>query len=428
MAVCVVALLGCGTTKWSDTGRTATEQLLISSAMDSVLDDFDFSPLSGRKVFIKDEGVASTDKGYLLSLLRQQLAANGVFIQEKKDDAEYILEVSTGAVGTNRYDLMYGVPETSVPAVLTLGTATSIPEIPFVKRTDQKAQIKLTMWAYHKETGAIIWQSGEKIETASIRNRWIFGAGPFTNSSFNEKTEVGGNAVDVPFDNIFGQRVAKNEKPSVKTEAVYRELDQDAIKRLEDIRKEGLALLEKPEKEAGVEKVAAKTEESAEKKTDDKKSDAEKKSGDSSADKSPSETPNKTETAPANASGTAQKKLASEPLEATEKTNVAAGETPPVPTSTSDTTNATVTIPSFSSSLSLDGTTLHLSDLSSSAAMASDSANTTGQAFGSSKTFAIPETPSSVSASSSSGFTSSTETRLNFDGMILSLGRTVVPR
>lgn len=284
-ALVAVALIGCGTTKWSDTSRTATEQLLISSAMDDVIDEFNFYPLTGRKIYIESKGVAATDKEYLLSLLRQQLAANGTFVQETKETADYILEVSTGAVGTNRYDLMYGIPETSVPAVLTLGTATTIPEVPFVKRTDQKAQIKLTMWAYNKKTGAIIWQSGEKLKTASIRDRWILGAGPITKSSFSEKTQVGGD--DVPFDDIFDQRISKNEKPSVKTEAIYHELDTGAIDHLETIRKEGLAALSKtaePEKPA---ESTEKADENGETKTADKKPEAEKKPEKAPSEKEP---------------------------------------------------------------------------------------------------------------------------------------------
>ena len=265
---------GCGTTKWSDTSRTATEQLLISSAMDDVIDEFNFYPLSGRKIFINDKGVSSTDKEYLLSILRQQLAANGTFIMEKKEDADYILEVSTGAVGTNRYDLMYGIPETSVPAVLSLGAGTTIPEISLIKKTDQKAQIKLTMWAYNQKTGAIIWQSGEKMKTASIRDRWILGAGPITKSSFNDKTQIGGD--DVPYDNIFGERISKNEKPSVKTEAVYRELDHAAIDRLEEIRKDGLAALTH-EPQSGDEAKVAEKGNDKEKKEGEKSPEGEKK-------------------------------------------------------------------------------------------------------------------------------------------------------
>ena len=46
-------LCGCGTTKWSDTGRTATEQLLISSAMEELIDEYDYYALSNRSVFVK---------------------------------------------------------------------------------------------------------------------------------------------------------------------------------------------------------------------------------------------------------------------------------------------------------------------------------------------------------------------------------------
>ncbi|MBQ1455737.1 MAG: hypothetical protein IIZ25_07830 [Thermoguttaceae bacterium] len=246
-ALLLTALTGCGTTKWSDTSRTATEQLLISSAMDEAIDEYDFYPLTGRKVFIESAGVSATDKEYLLTMLRQQLAANGVFIQETKETADYILEVATGAVGTNRYDLMYGIPETSIPSVMG-SPSTSLPEIPIIKRTDQKAQVKLTMWAYNKTTGAIIWQSGEKLKSSWIRDRWILGAGPFSKNSFSDATEVGGREVKI--NDFFDQRISGDERPSVRTEAVYRELDTKAIDHLEEIRKEGIASMTKKAPEA----------------------------------------------------------------------------------------------------------------------------------------------------------------------------------
>ena len=257
-ALLLFALTGCGTTKWSDTARTATEQLLISSAMDEAIDEYDFYPLTGRKVFIESGGVAATDKEYLLTMLRQQLAANGVFIQETKETADYILEVATGAVGTNRYDLMYGIPETSIPSVMG-SPATSLPELPIIKRTDQKAQVKLTMWAYNKTTGAIIWQSGEKLKSSWIRDRWVLGAGPFSKSSFSDATEVGGREVKI--NDFFDQHIAGDERPSVRTEAIYRELDTKAIDHLEEIRKEGIAAMTKkdpePENAEGEEPIVA---------------------------------------------------------------------------------------------------------------------------------------------------------------------------
>lgn len=235
---------GCGTTKWSDTSRTATEQLLITSAMDQVVDEFNFYPLSGRKLYINKAGVNCTDSQYLISILRQQLAANGVLVKDKEEDADYILEIAPGAAGTNRYDLMYGIPKTEIPSLVTGGTVSAIPEIALIKRTDQKAQVKLMLWAYNKKNGAIIWQSGNKTKTAHLRNRWILGFGPITKASFNKKVQVGGDDINI-LGSTLNNRAASGEKPSVQSEAIYCEIDQKSIERLAAIREEGKYRLQK---------------------------------------------------------------------------------------------------------------------------------------------------------------------------------------
>ena len=239
LALATAPLVGCGTTKFSDTGRTATEQLLISSAMEDVVDEYDYSRLAGLKIHIKIAN-SPTDAEYLKSLVRQQLAANGAFVRDSIDDADYVLEVAPGAVGTNRYELMYGIPETSIPAIGTYTAATAIPEFALIKRTDQKAQVKLNMWAYNKTTGAIIWQSGLKTKSSNIRDRWIFGAGPFTDASYDEGgMRLGADATVLP--STLGERIAEDEKPTIHTGAVYQELDAAAIARLQKIREDGLA-------------------------------------------------------------------------------------------------------------------------------------------------------------------------------------------
>ncbi len=261
----VVLYSGCGTTKWSDTGRTATEQLLISSAIEDVIDEFDFYPLSGKKIYLKKDGVSCTDSQYLIAVLRQQLAANGVFIKDKEDDADYILEIAPGTVGTNRYELMYGISSTEIPSALTQGTVTSIPEVSLIKRTDQKAEIKLMLWAYNRKSGSIIWQSGTKSKTAYIRDRWFLGIGPITKTSFNpKKIAVGTDEVKVPRRTHDGEYVSKDEKPSVKTEAIYREIDPKTQERLQAIREKGTFRFTKEEEKAAettkTDSVKAKTE------------------------------------------------------------------------------------------------------------------------------------------------------------------------
>ena len=45
------SILGCGTTRMSDTLRTGTEQILLSTAIDRSVNDMDFSQLEGKDIY-----------------------------------------------------------------------------------------------------------------------------------------------------------------------------------------------------------------------------------------------------------------------------------------------------------------------------------------------------------------------------------------
>ena len=96
-----VLLAGCGTTKWSDSPRTATEQLLISDAIDRAISEIDFSVLADAKVYLDTRFIITVlDQNYVISTLRQHMLASGCIIQDKPDDATYVVEVRTGSIKT----------------------------------------------------------------------------------------------------------------------------------------------------------------------------------------------------------------------------------------------------------------------------------------------------------------------------------------
>src|SRR5215471_20738167 len=78
-AISVLGLvMGCGTTRMTDTQRTATEQLLISNAVDQTVSQLDFRILAGKSVYLDPQYLDNVaDRGYLVSSLRQQLLACG---------------------------------------------------------------------------------------------------------------------------------------------------------------------------------------------------------------------------------------------------------------------------------------------------------------------------------------------------------------
>ncbi|MEN6497466.1 MAG: DUF6655 family protein, partial [Thermoguttaceae bacterium] len=189
---------GCGTSKWSDTQRTATEQLLISDAMDRAVSQLDFRALAGKRVYLDTEPLKnSIDSAYLTSSLRQQLLASGCILREKRDDADYVVEARSGSSGTDNHSLLFGVPQTSVPSSVfvpgTAGAPATIPEIPLAKKMEQRAIVKVGLFAYNRETGRPVWQSGLVLTESKAKHIWLFGTGPFQSGTIYDGTTFAGD-------------------------------------------------------------------------------------------------------------------------------------------------------------------------------------------------------------------------------------------
>jgi hypothetical protein len=192
----VVVTAGCGTTRWTDSARTATEQMLTSDAIERAVMQVDATSLSGRKVFLDVSALDSTtDRLYLSSSLRHQLLACGVGLAENRTDAEVIVEARAGAIGTNRDELMVGIPATNLTV---MGFGGVIPEMSAAKRTDQEAVAKITLFAYDRETGMPLWQSGVQNVASRTHDRWYFGAGPFKTGDINDNPRFAGIRLRMP--------------------------------------------------------------------------------------------------------------------------------------------------------------------------------------------------------------------------------------
>lgn len=193
----VLPLVGCGTTRSTDTSRTATEQLLISDAIDRAVQTVNVAPLAGQTVFLDDSRLTDVvDRNYLTSTLRQHLLASGCSLRDKREDADFIVEARAGAVGTDRNDLLFGIPSMNVPQILPMQPVpAAIPEVPIAKRKDQRGIVKLAVFAYHRETGTPVWQSGLAYQESSANDVWILGAGPFQRGTIHQGTEFAGKAL-----------------------------------------------------------------------------------------------------------------------------------------------------------------------------------------------------------------------------------------
>ena len=194
-SVFLCAIGGCGTTRTSNTLRTATEQLLISDAIDRAVQRIDFSPLAGKAVFFDERHLYDVvDDSYLISSLRQHLLASGCILKDDREKATFVVEPRAGTIGTDNHDLLFGMPATNVPQFTLLAALPPvIPEIPIAKRRNQRGVAKIAVFAYRRESGEPAWQSGIVSSESTSNDIWVLGAGPFKRGTIHQGTSFAGD-------------------------------------------------------------------------------------------------------------------------------------------------------------------------------------------------------------------------------------------
>jgi hypothetical protein len=163
---------------------------VISDAVDRAVAEIDFSPLSGHKVFfdtkyldsVKPSTVSNTE--YLVSSLRQQMAAYDLRLQDKREEADLVVEARVGVMSSDGHELTYGVPGSAALSTASVFLASPIPapampELSLGRRNHQQGNAKIGVFAYDQKTREPVWQAGITKGASRARDTWVFGLGPF---------------------------------------------------------------------------------------------------------------------------------------------------------------------------------------------------------------------------------------------------------
>ena len=188
--VCCAGLVlsGCTTTRTTDTPRTALEQLLISNAVDRAVEKVDFEPLRGHAVFMEEKYLDGLDRNYVAGTVRYKILRGGATLVAKPEDAEIILEVRNGGVGTDRVDRFVGMPKVEMTTVLPVG----IPEVKLFSRTTQTGTAKIGLVAYHAKTRALLGDGGMTMARSNDNKAYVLGFGPLSTGTVDN--EIAANA------------------------------------------------------------------------------------------------------------------------------------------------------------------------------------------------------------------------------------------
>ncbi len=192
-------MAGCGTTR----SFTATDQLLMSDAVDATVSKIDFSPLTGKKVFLDTSYMKMLkapnnllDTDYVVSSIRQGMVAENVLLVDTKDEAELIAEARVGTMGLDGHNVTYGVPPSNTLSGAGALAGASIPALPEMSVGRREAKLgaaKVAVFAYVKSSHAPYWQSGIARSSSTARDTWFLGIGPWQAGTIYEGTRFAGD-------------------------------------------------------------------------------------------------------------------------------------------------------------------------------------------------------------------------------------------
>lgn len=146
--------------------------MLISNAVDQSLNKIDFTPLAGANVFVEEKYIDCIDKGYIVGSVRHKLLQAGAFLAPKPEEADAIMELRSGAVGTDVSSSYLGVPGFTAPGMI------GIPDIKLVTHDSQRAVAKIGIVVYDVKSRRELGEGGVTMAQADDTNSFYFGVGP----------------------------------------------------------------------------------------------------------------------------------------------------------------------------------------------------------------------------------------------------------
>ena len=174
LLVTMIALLtvcACSTTRETLPVRTATEQLLLSTAADRAAQQLRLSLVPNTKVFLEVDNFEGYDQKYALSAIKNSLLLQRLDVVPDKSAAEVILEVRSGALSIDENKKLWlGIPSFSVPLPLSNNSLT-LPELALFRRDIQQGIAKFAITGY--DQAGVFRASVGPVYGTSNRIHWV---------------------------------------------------------------------------------------------------------------------------------------------------------------------------------------------------------------------------------------------------------------
>jgi hypothetical protein len=174
----VTLLSGCSTIDSRISGRTATEQYLVTESIDRAIDGIRWEKLEGQRVYCEYVGLQAPEGDYFLASLEETLLNHGVHPVRSMEGADVRLVALVHSLGTDIWVGNFGIP-------LFLGAAaTGVPStlsgISLYTSNLQEGYCRVEFFGRQPGTNNLLWQSKPVYGTSYFKTQTFLGLfGPY---------------------------------------------------------------------------------------------------------------------------------------------------------------------------------------------------------------------------------------------------------
>lgn len=178
-AALILLMAGCGSVRETLPGRSAMEQMLISTAADRAVGQLPTQVFQGKAVFLDTTNLDCLDKPYVVQRMRTALRQQGARLTDAKNEADLVLEAGSGTLSLNKRDMMFGIPSLPLPFA---GETLKLPELPLWKLITYRGRAKFLFSLVDAKTGQMTTDIPLCYGNAHETYWWCLVVGPIKNS------------------------------------------------------------------------------------------------------------------------------------------------------------------------------------------------------------------------------------------------------
>jgi hypothetical protein len=158
LILAMFALGACTTVRESSPQRTATEQLLISTAVDRAVERVNLDIPDGTKVFLAGDQLEGSDGKYATVAIKDRLLRRGARLVADRGKADAVVEIRAGALSIDDKQTLIGTESFNVP--IPFAGQFGFPEIAFYKEKERLGVAKIAAVGYSVSEGKLIDSTG----------------------------------------------------------------------------------------------------------------------------------------------------------------------------------------------------------------------------------------------------------------------------